>query len=160
MTTATFSLQGGDPISDKLNAMLDNVRGTGLQSYLATTVFKQYQQFQLARWQSAGSGDSSVTTSEGDRWEALNKKYLKRKRKKYATFDYGGNQMLVAKGDLLKSVIGPGNGQQILTTQTGMTITTTLYYAKFVSKLRYFESLGESSMGEIRQGIMDYVMGG
>lgn len=158
-TQATFSIEGSDAISQRLTNMMNNVQESGLQAYLATTVYKKYQLFQIQRWKSAGDGSSGVTTSEGDTWEALKPKYFKYKLKKFAGLEYGGKQMLVARGDLLKAVVGPGEGQQLLITGTSMTISVDLKYAKYVSARRHFASLGEDSMADIKAGIRDYVMG-
>ena len=159
MITAKFDIRGDDPISNRLNGMFRR-SSIGLQVYLKTEVYKQYQEAQLARWKSGGSGDSSVITSEGDKWGALKPAYRKYKRRKFGSMAYGGNQILVATGALLKSVIGPGNGQNLIVSPKSITISTSVSYAPYVNAERQYSKFGPKTMGQIKSGIVGFIKNG
>lgn len=133
---------------DRIIASANSVRG-----YINRVVFAQYQQAQIERFKSAGDGSSSATTSEGDSWPKLNPKYLTQKRKKHANDDYGGNQMLVATGDLLKGVVFPN--KRVL--QYGLEVYVTVPYAKYVAQTRSFMTFSDSTRQSILDGMRSYM---
>lgn len=96
-----------------------------------------------------------MITSEGDRWAALKPDYLRYKQKKFPA--YGGNQILVATGALLKSVVGPGNGQIVKIDSKSITISTAMDYAKHVNADRPFTGFGKATLNEMKAGIMAYI---
>lgn len=131
-------------MGDKLERLASNLKDT--RAVLVNVAYPMYQKAQVARWKSGGDGSKSVNTSEGDAWPALNPKYLRRKRIKYSGFDYSGNQMLVATGDLLKSVVVPNRRQGF----NWIEFYTTVPYAKYVNRVRSFNKFS----GETRSSII------
>jgi hypothetical protein len=108
-----------------------------------------YQKAQVARWKSGGDGSRGVNTSEKDSWPALDPKYRARKAIRYASFDYGGRQMLVATGDLLKSVVVPHRRQG----HNWIEFYTTVPYAKFVNRRRPFMTFSDGTRRSIVQAM-------
>jgi len=141
-----------DAINEKLDGITQRVNG--IRAYFARVVYAQYQKAQIEQWKSAGTGQGAVTTSEGNYWEALSPAYYKRKTKKYADYDYGGKQFLVATGALLKKVIQPDK----ITTNYSLTLRVPTTYAKFVAEKRPFMSFGDRTRQTIEDGIAKFLL--
>lgn len=139
-------------LNNKLTAL-----GPKMQGYLNTVVFDQYRRAQIERWKTGGTGATDTVTSEGDKWKALKPGYLKYKRKAFASMDYSGNQILVATGRLLRSVIGPTDQKKVVTPKS-LYITTTVPYAKDVSDVRPFSKFGKETRKKISDGIKHFVV--
>ena len=155
MSKVNWTMVSENAIRNRLNNKLVNL-GPALQGYLNTVVYDQYRRAQIERWKTGGSGASDTVTSEGDKWPALNKNYLKYKRKAFASMDYSGNQILVATGRLLKSVIGPSEQKKIVTPKS-LYITTSVPYAKDVNDVRPFNTFGKDTRKQISDGIKKFV---
>jgi len=109
--------------SMKLETMLD--RGRAMQSFLDRNIYRIYQNAQRDRWMTENSSQSG----NGQKWEPLDSAYATRKRRIYASYEGGGTKMLVATGKLYKAVVGPGQGQRKIVTNSKLYISTTVPYA-------------------------------
>lgn len=143
-----------DAINNRLDKIISNVNT--VRGYINRVVYEQYQRAQIERWKSAGSGARDVTTSEGDRWPRLNPGYLKYKRARFAGAPYGGNQMLVATGRLLREAVVAKKR----TLRYGIEVYVTTPYAKDVAAVRPFMTFSKKTRGKILDGIRKYIRDG
>lgn len=138
-----------DGITISLNAMLD--RGAAMQSFLNRNIFRMYQNAQRDRWMTENE-------SQGDLWKRLTPAYAERKKKLYATYEGGGEKMLIATGKLFKSVIGPGDGMRKIVTNKSLFIATGVEYAGFVDDARTFTKWSPGFRAKIQKAINDFVI--
>jgi len=136
-------------VSLALTALID--RGRSMQSFLNRNIYRIYQNAQRTRWMTENE-------SEGGRWKGLNAKYERYKRKRFASYEGAGTKMLIATNRLYKSVIGPGNGQRKIVTNSSMVISTNVGYAKYVDDARSFSTWGPEFRAKIKQSIGDFIM--
>lgn len=129
-------------ITDRLEFM--SKRSNAMQGFLNTVVYKEYQNAQRKRWITENS-------SEGNGWKAISSEYAAIKRKKWASAPGGGTKLLIASGRLYQSVIGPSNDHRKITTNTSISIFSTVPYADYVNQERDFTNFGP----EFKQRIMD-----
>lgn len=133
-------------IIQRLNQMISDV--DNISGYLNRIVYPQYQAAQIERWKTEGS-------SEGIPWASLNKSYQEYKKRKYASYSYGGTKMLIATGKLFDSVV---KAKKIVKRRS-IEVYTTNEYAKYVDEERDFTSWSKSTMSEIKKGLIDYISG-
>lgn len=140
---------------EKIYANIDRIisNANSVRGYINRVVYAQYQKAQIERWKSAGDGSRDVTTSEGDKWNRLNPDYLKYKRKKHAADDYGGNQILVATGRLLRETVLARKR----TLQYGLEVYITTPYAKYVAEKRSFMTFSAKTKRSILDGMRRYI---
>lgn len=136
-------------IEDKLDAMTN--RAKSIQSYFARIAYPRYQRAQIDRWQTENE-------SEGERWVPLNSIYKKSKLWRFAGYDYAGTKMLVATGQLLKSVVGPGSAMhQAIFTNEQMVISTTVPYAGYVAFVRPFMEFSDKTLDAWNKDLQDFI---
>lgn len=87
-------------------------RGNDLRGYLDRVVFGQYCEAQIKRFETEGA-------SEGAKWRALDSKYEAYKKRKFASYPYGGRRIGVGYGNLLKVSVGKDSEIVTDTHQTG-----------------------------------------
>ena len=140
---------------EKIYANIDRMleSANGVRGYINRVVYAQYQKAQIERFKSGGDGSKSVVTSEGDKWDALDKKYLKRKRVKHAKDDYSGNQMLVATGRLLRETVLARKR----TLKYGLEVYVITPYAKYVNESRPFMTFSSRTRRSILDGMRRYM---
>jgi hypothetical protein len=136
----------------KIETMLD--RGKSMQSFLNRNVYRIYQNAQRSRWITENASEGGET----GRWEKLNPTYAERKKKIYAAYEGAGEKMLIATGRLFKAVVGPSNGQIKVVTNTSMTISTSVEYAKYVNEARSFSTWGPSFKAKVKKAIGDFIL--
>lgn len=140
-----------DNISKKLESMVDRAKST--QTYFSRVAYPQYQLAQINRW-------DTENDSETGRWKPLDTLYAHRKLTKFAGYDYGGAKILIATGDLLKSVVGRGSGKHAaLFTKEYMEISTMVDYAGFVADQRPFMDFSEATLGEWQEDLARFIDG-
>lgn len=154
MVSASFqSVEDG--ITRSLQAMVE--RGRSVSAYLNRAVFREFQEAQIQRFETQGS-------SEGMAWPALNEKYAKWKRKKYASYPGGGNVMMIRTGTLASGAEGRDSGYFYKAVDdTSITIginVSALPYAKYAGNARPFMSFSDQTLIEWHQGIRDYITKG
>lgn len=137
--------------SMKLETMLD--RGKSMQSFLNRNIYQIYQSAQRERWMTENSSQSG----NGQRWERLDPTYAKRKRRIYASYEGGGSKMLVATGKLYKAVVGPGQGQRKIVTNSKLYISTNVPYAGNVDDARSFASWSPAFRARVMKAITDFI---
>lgn len=125
-------------------------RDRAMQSFLNRNVVEAYRNIQRKRWMTENE-------SEGKRWEKLNPKYAEYKKKKWAGAPGGGRKMLVASGDLVQSVIGPGAGFKKIATPRQLVISSGVKYAKYVDESRTFTEFSQKSLNDIRKMIAEFL---
>ena len=141
-----------DIIQIKLNALID--RGKSMQSFLDRNIYRIYQNAQRTRWMTENASEGGAS----DKWAKLNDLYAERKKKVYASYEGGGEKMLIAPGALFKAVIGPGNGQLKVVTNTSMIISTNIEYAKHVDYARSFSTWGPDFRAKIKKAINNFIL--
>jgi len=149
MATGFTKISSG--IEDQLKGMVD--RSRDMTSYLNRVVYQQYKNAQRQRWITEGS-------SEGPKWKALNKGYAKSKLTRFASYPGGGRHILIATGELQKSVIGPGGGHRKIVTDHSIEINWTTDYADKVNDVRPFSAFGNKTNQEIYDGIAKFLISG
>ena len=138
-------------VEEKLKDMTN--RANSIQAYFARVAYPTYQKAQIERWQSENA-------SQGKKWEKLDPIYAKRKLVKFAGFEYAGTKMLIATGDLFKSVVGPGSkGHQAKFTNTSMTVGTDVSYAGYVAEIRPFMKFSDATIKKWKDDLSDFIMG-
>ena len=135
----------------KLETMLD--RGRAMQSFLDRNIYRIYQNAQRDRWMTENSSQSG----NGQKWEPLDSAYATRKRRIYASYEGGGTKMLVATGKLYKAVVGPGQGQRKIVTNSKLYISTTVPYAGHVDDARSFTSWSPAFRHKVMKAITDFI---
>lgn len=141
-----------DGVTVRLNNMLGRI--AGLQSYLNTVVYKQYQDAQIKRWETEGSSEQKR------KWKRLTPVYLKRKLIKYAAAPYGGRRIGIAGGDLVQSVVGSNKRfHRKIVTKTQLIIGTSIKYAGHFAEERPIFEFGKDTKKEIRDGILTFLRG-
>jgi hypothetical protein len=160
-------------------------RSKALRSYLNTTVYTQYQNFQMKRWMSQGS-------SEGDQWKPLSKRYEEYKKRRYGggprfiagkpgqgrwkragnhpTYPGRGTKMLIATGTLVSAVVGPmkegsvfgvsasAKNHRKLVGDSYLEIKYNVPYGREVNEARKFHGLSKKSNDEIVKGVMRFLV--
>lgn len=138
-----------DGIEKKLDSMVN--RAKSIKSYFAKVAYPRYQKAQIQRWQTENE-------SEGERWTPLNPFYKSIKPFRFAGYDYGGTKMLIATGELLKSVVGKGNSMhQAIFTNTEMVISTSVPYAGYVAYVRPFMEFSQKTIDAWEQDLQDFI---
>ena len=138
-------------IEDQMKKMLD--RSNRMQAYLDRIVYRQYQNAQRERW-------ITENASEGTPWAALNKRYKEYKKKAFASYPGGGSKMLIATGELFKSVIGPGGSHRKTATDKQLAIYWTTPYAVAVGDIRPFNVFSQKTMNGIYSGLAKFIIEG
>ena len=76
----------------------------------------------------------------------------------WPSYPGAGKLLMIATGDLQKSVIGPGKGHRKLITPRSMSIFTTIPYAADANKARPFMTFSPAFKAKMKQKIKEYVM--
>lgn len=69
-----------------------------INAILNRDIFPDYKRKQIERWKTEGE-------SEDESWSALNPSYESWKRQVYSGYPYGGSNLMVATGQLLKNAV-------------------------------------------------------
>ena len=151
MATVTFA-QTDNRITGKLTEMIGRARDA--RGFLQRVILPMYLEDQKKRFQSENN-------TETGQWAALNPKYEKLKKTKYAGFPGSGNAILVGTGKLSDAVLLVSGGNKVIT-QNSITISVdsgVVPYAKYVQEKRQFMSFGGSSINQFKDAIRLYLMG-
>lgn len=122
-------------------------------AYLKRVVLEDYRAAQIERW-------DTENASQGQKWKDLEPGYAAYKLKKYSTYPYGGKKMLVGTGDLLKSVVGPGDGFNNLVSGKTFIVKTSVDYAPEVAITRPFMTFSKRTLDEWRAKYVEWLTGG
>ena len=120
-------------INDSVRKTLQNMIDSGggkTEAFLQNYVYLLYLETQKKRWAQINVDADFI----GGEWPQLkNKKDEEYKRKKYASYIGGGEQLMVRKGTLYNSIVNPGdqNHEKIIAGGT-MRINTLVKYAKYL----------------------------
>lgn len=139
-----------DKITQDLKAMVS--RANAVSSFLNRNIFQMYQKAQIERFQTENA-------SETGQWQSLNSKYLKRKKKKYASFPGGGNAVMIATGKLKDAATGRANFTKLVT-NTSFTISIDLGsipYAVYPGKMRPYMEFSDATENSWSQAITDFI---
>jgi|GEM_PF-7021294 len=137
-----------DGIGKSFEQMLKNANG--LSAYLNRVVYRQYQNFQRTRWMTENA-------SEGDKWKPLSPAYKRWKHINLPEYPGAGGKMLIAKGRLYQSAIGPGADHRKIVTKNTIKISVTTPYADYVAQVRPFMEFGRASIDDIKKGVKEYM---
>ena len=129
-------------------------RGKSVSAYLSRVVWPKYQKAQNERWQTENS-------SQGDHWVPLNVQYARYKKKKFASYEGGGNKMMIATGKLSKGARGVDAGYfyKIISDSSfviGMNLSS-VPYAGYAGDARPYMEFSDDTLSDWKAGIRDYI---
>ena len=144
-----------DGITKALNGMMNRV--STIEGYLDRNLWRQYQKAQIERFQ-------SQSASEGNRWSELKPEYAKRKKRIYASYEGGGNVVMIATGKLAKGAEGEDSSYFYREVSSrGMKVymnTGSVPYAAYAAEARPYMSFSQATLEEMRRGIRDFIKKG
>jgi len=163
-----------DGISARLGEIIS--RTQGLSTVLRRNVFPIYVNAQIERWNTEGA-------SEKLGWKPLNRRYAEYKVRKFGggpkfrffpsmggrniigtyspSYPGGGTKMMIATNRLIDSVIGKTNKyHKRIISNKGMTISTTVPYAKHADENRTFSKWSPETTKRMLAPIMKYIARG
>lgn len=142
----------GQGAQKRLRQMVDNARPSAIRAFIDRDVYTHYKYIQAKRW-------ITENASEGDQWHILkDDRYKKWKAREYGSDPKTGRPLLYASGKLYQSVIGPGEGFHKLATERGLTITTSIPYAKGVDDLRSFTTYRPETIRALKKLVSNFII--
>lgn len=123
------------------------------RSFLQMKVYPLYIKAQMKRWM-------TQNTSQGSEWEPLNPKYAQYKLTRFATGPGGGRKMMIATGDLYKSIIGAGDGHFKMITENEMIVGTSISYAKYAGGARPIMQFDKEFIKMIKADWIKWILSG
>jgi len=136
-------------IEKQLNGYVQ--RANAVEGYLNRVVVEQYRNIQRKRWQTQNA-------SEGTSWDPVTIDYGNWKRVAFADYEGAGLKLMIATGNLMRGVIGPGEGFRKVSTPRSLTLSTTVPYAGFANEARTFSTYSTESIQMITRGITSFIV--
>lgn len=144
-------------ISNKLNGLIDRTKSS--KTFLQLVLYPMYQNMQMARWM-------SENTSEGAKWASLTPRYKAYKAIKFVNYPGSGTKMLIAKGRLFGSVVGPKakslgfdtSDHRKLITNSKLKVQSATSYARHVAEKRPFMEFGQASKDQMKRALKAFIL--
>jgi hypothetical protein len=123
--------------------------------FLKSYVYPEYQYVQKQRWIS----ENATEDVTGGQWERLNPVYETYKKKKFASYPGSGSRLLIAKSNLLPSVVGESKDSRVLIQDGKLGIFSSLPYASYVNEKRPFDTFSSAWRKKISEAWAQYIAG-
>lgn len=140
-----------DGITKKLDGIIASGK-TGFAQFFVRDAVPKYLKAQSERFMTENSSDY---TAGG--WKPLDPKYRERKLTQFSGYEGGGRKMLIAKGDLYKSVLAMSKDYRQVVGDKELIIGTTIPYAGFVDADRTISEFSPKFYTELSDDLAAYV---